>query len=150
MRRQHLKHKCIQEARHIRDKKDENSPGGEVAGGSMTQPHLQERLWSCPVAYRPSREPTCCPPTVSTGLPTLTQARQTQVLTGVAMPTNSSEEKEQPLGRSLLPGVQSTVSYPKDIRRANQATLLKICSCPCQSTGPSLPHPHTEMNSLLP
>lgn len=61
VRRQHLKHKCIQEARHIRDKKDENSPGGEVAGGSMTQPHLQERLRSCPVAYRPSREPTCCP-----------------------------------------------------------------------------------------
>lgn len=28
VRRQHLKQKCIQEARHIRDKKDENSPGG--------------------------------------------------------------------------------------------------------------------------
>lgn len=107
----------------------------------MTQPHLQERLWSCPAAYRPSGEPTCCPPTVSTGLPTLTPGQ-----------TDSSTHRgvnahKQPRKRRTTSGELSPAWSAEDIWRANQAALFKICSCPCQSSGPSLPHHHSEMNS---
>lgn len=35
----------------------------------------------------------------------------------------------------------------QETEQANQSARFQICSCLCQSTGPSLPHCHSDMNS---
>lgn len=73
---------------------------------------------------------------------------QGEVRSRVAMPTNSPEAGDQSFGGAdSVWNTEHADSYPEDIWQANQVALFKICSCPCQSTGPSLPHPHSEMNS---
>lgn len=62
------------------------------------------------------------------------------------MPTNSPEVEEKPLGEPSPPGVQSA-QLPRRHRAGNQLAQFKICSCLHQSTGPSLPHCHSEINS---
>lgn len=88
---------------------------------------------------------TCCPPTGFTLRPQEPDNRPSRSVNRAGQQCS-----QQTFGVPSLPRVQSTASSSEDIWQASQVALLKIYSCPCQSTGPSLPHPYSEMNSCCP
>lgn len=105
----------------------------------------QARLWPCPAAYQQGRGPQAAHPLASLSDPRNQTTDSQEVST-----EQSSNAHDKPLGALSLPRAQSTDSSSGDIWQASQVALLKIYSCPCQSTGPSLPHPYSEMNSCCP